>query len=59
MLNIRNDVMGWKILESEVQVAVHKIKNNKAAGTDELAVELFKSIGDFDIDKVTKMPNEI
>ena len=52
-------VTGPKSWESEVQVAVQKIRNNKAVGTDELAVKLFESIGDCGIDRVMEMPNKI
>ena len=54
-----NNMLGPKILKSEVQTAVQSMKNNKAAGTDEIAAELIKSIGDFAIEKLTKMHNEI
>ena len=40
-------MFGPKILKPEVQAAVQSMKNNKAVGTDEIAVELLKSIGDF------------
>ena len=46
-------------LQSEVKVAVEKMKNNKAVGKDEVAIELIKSIGDFGIEKLTKMLSEI
>ena len=35
------------------------MKNNKAVGTDELVIELIKTIGDFGIDKLTKMVNKV
>ena len=35
------------------------MKNNKAVGTDEIPVELIKRIGDFAIERLTKMLNDI
>ena len=52
-------MLGPKILTSEVLAAVQSMKNNKAVGTDEIAVELIKSIGDFGIEKLTNMLNDI
>ena len=59
MPSIRKNMTGSRILQSEVQVAVKKMKNDKAVSTDRLAVELIKSIGDFGIDKLTNMLKEI
>ena len=59
MPGISNNMLGPKILTSEVQAAVQSMKNNNAVGTDEIAVELIKSIGDFGIEKLTKMLNDI
>ena len=55
MPGISNNMLGPKILTSEVQAAGQSMRNNKAVGTDEIGVELIKSIGDFGIEKLTKM----
>ena len=59
MPDISNNMLGPKILASEVQAAVQSMKNNKAVGTDEITVELIKSIGDFGNEKLTNMLNDI
>ena len=56
---ITNNMLGPKILKSEAQTAIQSMKNNKAVGTYEIAAELIKSTGDFAIEKLTKMHNEI
>ena len=59
MPSILNNMLGPKILKSEVQAVVQNMKNSKAVGTDEIAVELIKGIYDFGIEKLKKLLNKI
>ena len=50
---------GPPILRNEVENALRKMKNGKAAGSDEITAEMLKALGDFGINKLTKLFNDI
>ena len=50
---------GPEILRSEVRAAMAKMKRNKAAGPDEIVIELVIALEDFGIEKVTEVNNKI
>ena len=50
---------GPPILSSEIERALKKMKNGKAAGGDEITSEMLKALGDFGIDKLTLLFNKI
>ena len=56
---IENANEGPSILKEEVESALKKMKNNKAAGPDEIRVELIKSLEEFGINKLTEILNEM
>ena len=49
--SIRKNVDGPKILKSEVKSAISRMKNNKAAGPDEIVAEMVAALDDFGIEK--------
>jgi len=55
---INNDY-GPSILKEEVRAAIRKMKQNKAAGPDEIPVEIFDALNDNGISHFTKLLNEI
>ena len=50
---------GPPILKVELENALRKMKNGKAAGVDEITAEMLKPLGDFGINKLTKLFNDI
>ena len=56
---IKKNIDGPKILISEVRTAMSKMKNNKAAGPDEIVAEMVSALDDFGIQKLTECLNEI
>src|ERR1043165_4392887 len=43
---VEDDYKGPKILESEIRAAIKEMKQNKAAGVDEIPAEFWKVLGD-------------
>ena len=56
---LRKNISGPKILKSEIEAAINKIKKNKAQGPDNIVIEMIQATGDFGIDKITEISNEI
>ena len=56
---IRKNIDGPKILQSEIRAAVSRMKGNKARGPDGIVIEMIKALDDFGIEKLTIMANEI
>ena len=56
---IRKDLQGPKILKTELEKAINCMKNNKATGPDEIAVEQIKGLREFGIEKLSLILNEI
>ena len=56
---IKKNIYGPKILISEVRIAMSKMKNNKAAGPDEIVAEMVSALDDFGLQKLTECLNEI
>ena len=56
---IKKDMQGPRILKAEIEKAINHMKNNKATGPDEIAVEQIKGLGEFGIEKLTLILNEI
>ncbi len=50
---------GPQILKEEVKLALSKMKKNKAAGPDDIVVEMLTSLEEFGIEKLTEIVNEI
>ena len=50
---------GPKILRSEVQEALKKMKRHKAAGPDEIVTKMITSLEEYGVNKVTDIINEI
>ena len=48
-----------KILRSEVQAALKKMKRYKTAGQDEVVTEMITSLEEYGVSKVTNITNEI
>ncbi|GFN99673.1 serine/threonine-protein phosphatase 6 regulatory ankyrin repeat subunit b [Plakobranchus ocellatus] len=46
-------------MKDEVQAAIRKMKTGKATGSDGISVELIEALGDYGVDKVTILLNEI
>ncbi|GFO17897.1 endonuclease-reverse transcriptase [Plakobranchus ocellatus] len=46
-------------MKDEVQAAIRKMKTGKATGSDGISVELIEALGDYGVDKVTTLLNEI
>ena len=58
-VSIRKDTQGPKILKAETENAINYTKNNKVAGPNEIAVEQIKGLGEFGIEKLAFISNEI
>ena len=56
---IRKDMQGPKIIKAEIEKAINYMKNNKVTGPNEIAVEQIKGLGEFEIEKLTLILNEI
>lgn len=56
---IRKEVDGPSIMQEEVQYALHRMKNGKATGPDNIAIELVKELEGFGVQKVTEIANNI
>ena len=56
---ILKNMDGPKILKSEVESSLHKLKRNKAAGPDEVVTVMMIALEDYGIDKLTDIVNEI
>ena len=56
---ILKNMDGPKILKSEVESSLHKLKRNKAAGPDEVVTEMMLALEDYGIDKLTDIVNGI
>ena len=56
---IRKNIYGPKILQSEIRAAVWRMKGNKARGPAGIVIEMIKALDDFGIEKLTIMANEI
>ncbi len=56
---IQKTMDGPKILKSEVQATVNKMKKNKAAGPDEIVTEMITALEDFGTEKLTDVINEV
>ena len=56
---IRKNIDGPKILQSEIRAAVSRMKGNKPRGPDGIVIEMIKALDDFGIEKLTIMANEI
>ena len=56
---ILKNMDGPKILKSEVESSLRKLKRNKAAGPDEVVTEMMIALEDYGIDKLTDIVNEI
>ena len=56
---IKKSMHGPRILKAETEKAINRMKNNKATGPDEIAVEQIKNLGEFGIEKLTLILNEI
>lgn len=50
---------GPPISRTEVEKALRKMKNGTAAGGDEITAEMLKALGDFGIEKLTVLFNNI
>ncbi|GFO31859.1 Zinc finger protein 665 [Plakobranchus ocellatus] len=56
---MKNNFAGPPIMKDEVQAAIRKMKTGKATGSDGISVELIETLGDYGVDKVTILLNEI
>ncbi|GFN88930.1 transposon tx1 uncharacterized 149 kda protein [Plakobranchus ocellatus] len=56
---MKNNFAGPPIMKDEVQAAIRKMKTGKATGSDGISVELIEALGDYGVDKVTILLNEI
>ena len=56
---IRKNMEGPKILQTEIRAAVNKMKKNKAAGPDKIVVEMIEALEDFGIQRLTTIGNII
>ena len=56
---IRKNIDGPKILQSDICAAVSRMKGNKARGPDGIIIEMIKVLDDCGIEKLTIMANEI
>ena len=55
----RKTIEGPEILKSEVRAALQKMKRKKAAGPDEVIMEMIDALEDFGIEKLTKVLNVV
>ena len=58
-VNIHYNEEGPKILEAEVQYAIKQIKLGKATGPDNITKEEIEALGDFGIEVLTKLLNDV
>ena len=56
---IKRNGYAQDITESEVKTAMKKMKPGKAVGNDQIAYEMLKAVGTFDISKATELANII
>ena len=56
---LQNSQDGPKILKAEVEKAIKKMKQGKAAGPDKITTEMIKSLSNFGIDTITELCNDI
>ena len=52
-------MQGPRILKAEIEKAINYMKNSKATGSYEISVEQIKGLGEFEIEKLTLILNEI
>ena len=50
---------GLKVLELEVRDTIHKIKNNKAKGPNDVVIEMVQALDNFGNKMLTKIANAI
>ena len=58
-INIQYNGKGPPILKEEVEYAMNKMKFGKAVGTDGIALDMLKALGNFAVDKITTLANKI
>ena len=56
---INKPMEGLKILKAEVRTAISRMKKNKAAGPDNIVIEMINALEEFGIEKLTEIINEI
>ena len=56
---VRKGMQGPRILKAEIEKAINYMKNSKATGSYEISVEQIKGLGEFEIEKLTLILNEI
>ena len=56
---IRKTIEGPEILKSEIRAALQKMKRKKAAGPDEVVMEMIDALEDFCIEKLTEVLNVV
>eukprot|EP00795_Rhopilema_esculentum_P008226 gene8226-biopygen9334 len=56
---IKKNFDGSKILKSETESALKKMKKNKAAGPDEITAEMLTFLDDLGMDKLTEVVNKV
>ncbi|GFS11060.1 endonuclease-reverse transcriptase [Elysia marginata] len=52
-------IEGPPILKAEVEKTINDMKNGKAAGPDQIPIELLQALGNWGIDQLTKLLNRI
>jgi len=57
--NVSNDCMGPSVLESEIRMAVKKLKANKAVGVDGIPGEFWKLLGEKGMGEVIRLCQEM
>ena len=50
---------GPSILEEEIRAAIGKMKRGKSIGGDGVAVEMIEALGDFGVEKIAEIANQI
>ncbi|KAG1651907.1 Craniofacial development protein 2 [Nymphon striatum] len=50
---------GACILKEEITAATKSLKNGKACGPDEISAEMLRALGDFGVDRITEICNDI
>ena len=56
---VKNNFAGPPIMKDEVRAAIRKMKKGKAMGPDSVAIEEVEALGEFGIEKLTHLLNEI
>ena len=56
---MKRNFSGLHIMKDEIREEIRKMKSGKATGTDSKSVELFGTLGDYRIDQITTLLNEI